>query len=111
MKNWLDTSATIVSSTKVGFVSTAEEDFAKSNNAKHALLQAANSGKFDMIYVGTNKGEMIVSNDWNAPAGYDPRQRPWYQGAVAAMFTTLITFSCPCPVFLAAPATRAMYWA
>lgn len=84
MKNWLDTSATIVSSTKVGFVSTVEEEFAKSNNAKHALLQAANSGKFDMIYVGTNKGEMIVSNDWNAPAGYDPRQRPWYQGAVAA---------------------------
>ena len=84
MKNWLDTSATIVSSTKVGFVSTAEEDFAKSKNAKHALLQAANSGKFDMIYVGTNKGEMIVSNDWNAPAGYDPRQRPWYQGAIAA---------------------------
>lgn len=84
LKNWLDTSATIVSSTKVGFVSTAEEDFAKSKNAKHALLQAANSGKFDMIYVGTNKGEMIVSNDWNAPAGYDPRQRPWYQGAVAA---------------------------
>ncbi len=84
MKNWLDTSATIVSSTKVGFVSTAEEDFAKSKNAKHALLQAANSGKFDMIYVGTNKGEMIVSNDWTAPAGYDPRQRPWYQGAIAA---------------------------
>ena len=84
MKNWLDTSATIVSSTQVGFVSTAEEDFAKSKNAKHALLQAANSGKFDMIYVGTNKGEMIVSNDWTAPAGYDPRQRPWYQGAIAA---------------------------
>ncbi|MGL4205135.1 MAG: methyl-accepting chemotaxis protein [Aeromonadaceae bacterium] len=84
LKNWLDTSATIVSSTKIGFITTAEEEFAKSNNAKNALLQAAHSGKFDMIYIGTNKGEMIVSNDWEAPAGYDPRQRPWYQGAIAA---------------------------
>ena len=76
MKNWLDTSAAIVGS--------AKQVFASGQDAKPALAQAATAGKFDMIYVGTSEGQMLVSNDWKAPDGYDPRQRPWYQEAKAA---------------------------
>jgi len=81
LKNWLDTSASIVASAKLGFV--------KGQDPRPALAQAAKAGKFDMIYVGTSKGEMIVSNDWKAPDGYDPRQRPWYQDAIAANHTVI----------------------
>ena len=76
LKNWLDTSAAIVGS--------AKQVFASGQDAKPALAQAATAGKFDMIYVGTSEGQMLVSNDWKAPDGYDPRQRPWYQEAKAA---------------------------
>ena len=75
LKNWLDTSAAIVGSTK--------QVFSGGQAVKPALAQAATAGKFDMIYVGTSEGQMLVSNDWKAPDGYDPRQRPWYQGAKA----------------------------
>ena len=76
LKNWLDTSAAIVGSTK--------QVFSGGQAVKPALAQAATAGKFDMIYVGTSEGQMLVSNDWKAPDGYDPRQRPWYQEAKAA---------------------------
>ena len=75
LKNWLDTSAAIVDS--------AKQVFASGQAVKPALAQAATAGKFDMIYVGTSDGQMLVSNDWKAPDGYDPRQRPWYQEAKA----------------------------
>ena len=76
LKSWLDTSAAIVSS--------AKQVFSGDRDVKSALAQAATAGSFDMIYVGTSRGEMLVSNDWAAPDGYDPRQRPWYQGAKTA---------------------------
>ncbi len=76
LKSWLDTSAAIVDS--------AIQGFSQGQDPRPALAQAAKGGKFDMIYAGTNKGEMIVSNDWSAPEGYDPRQRPWYKDAIAA---------------------------
>ena len=53
-------------------------------DAHPALAQAAKGGKFDMIYIGTTKGQMLVSNDWKAPEGYDPRERPWYKDAFSA---------------------------
>lgn len=76
LKGWLDTSAAIVESARLGFVS--------AQDPRPALAQAAKGGNFDMIYIGTSKGEMIASNDWKAPDGYDPRQRPWYQDAMKA---------------------------
>ena len=75
LKGWLDTSAAIVESTKMGLTGIADPH--------PALAQAAKAGKFDMIYIGTGKGEMLVSNDWKAPEGYDPRQRPWYKDAMS----------------------------
>jgi methyl-accepting chemotaxis protein len=33
-------------------------------------------------YVGTAKGQMIMSPAEKLPAGYDPRVRPWYQAAM-----------------------------
>ena len=77
LKSWLDTSAAIVSSAKAGFAGAAKPEV--------ALAQAAQAGHFDMIYVGTDQGQMIASTpNWKAPDGYDPRQRPWYQDATAA---------------------------
>lgn len=76
LKTWLDTSAGIVDSTNLGI--------RPGQDLKPALAQAAKGGKFDMIYIGTDKGQMLVSSDWKAPADYDPRIRPWYQDAIKA---------------------------
>jgi methyl-accepting chemotaxis protein len=43
-----------------------------------------NAGNFDLVYVGTKDGRMIQSKPTDLPAGYDPRQRPWYKDAMAA---------------------------
>lgn len=48
------------------------------------LAQSMNAGNFDLVYVGTKDGRMIQSKQTNLPAGYDPRQRPWYKDAMAA---------------------------
>ncbi|MGM0419003.1 MAG: methyl-accepting chemotaxis protein [Thermodesulfobacteriota bacterium] len=34
------------------------------------------------IYAGSEKGEMILASQDDLPAGYDPRQRPWYTDAL-----------------------------
>jgi len=75
LKTWLDNSASIVDSTKLAM--TLE-------SPKAQLHQAQLAGKFEMIFAGTSDGQMLTSNDWQAPTGYDPRQRPWYQDAMAA---------------------------
>jgi diguanylate cyclase (GGDEF)-like protein len=36
------------------------------------------------IYYGTTENEIFVSPEWNAPAGYDCRTRPWFREARAA---------------------------
>jgi methyl-accepting chemotaxis protein len=77
LKSWLDTRAAIVSS--------AQKGFSGAKIPEASLAQAAEGGKFDMIYVGTNQGGMLASTpNWKAPEGYDPRKRPWYQDAMAA---------------------------
>ena len=77
LKNWLDTSAAIVHHAATGV--------AGATKVESALQQAAQSGKFDMIYIGTEQGQMLASTpDWKAPEGYDPRKRPLYQDAMAA---------------------------
>ena len=52
--------------------------------AIRSYYEAQLAGKFEMIFAGTSDGQMLTSNDWQAPTGYDPRQRPWYQDAMAA---------------------------
>lgn len=36
------------------------------------------------IYYGGADGRLVTDLDWQAPEGFDPRQRLWYQSAVAA---------------------------
>ncbi len=43
------------------------------------------------IYVGTTSGLMIMSPNEKLPADYDPRERPWYQGAMSHKGETFVT--------------------
>ncbi len=44
----------------------------------------AEAGGFDLVYAGTPDKKMVFSKPSEVPAGYDPTQRPWYQGAEQA---------------------------
>ncbi|WP_033137549.1 methyl-accepting chemotaxis protein [Aeromonas finlandensis] len=76
ISRWLDARMSIISSTK--------EAFAKEPEPISALAQSMNSGGFDLVYAGTTDGKMLQSKPTDLPAGYDPRQRPWYKDAMAA---------------------------
>ena len=49
-----------------------------------ALLQAEKSGNFDLAYIGTTDGKMVLSHHASLPADYDPRTRPWYTKALGS---------------------------
>ncbi|MCE3027771.1 methyl-accepting chemotaxis protein [Salinicola sp. DM10] len=53
-----------------------------------ALQQTASAGGFSQVYLGTPDKRLITNDGWEPPADYDPTQRPWYRGAVAAGQTT-----------------------
>jgi methyl-accepting chemotaxis protein len=36
------------------------------------------AGNFKKVYTGYEDGVVIFSDEWAAPADYDPRKRPWY---------------------------------
>ncbi|TNI83029.1 methyl-accepting chemotaxis protein [Aeromonas sobria] len=76
ISRWVDSRISIVSTTK--------EAFAKEDEPISHLAQSMSAGGFDLVYAGTADGKMIQSKPTNLPAGYDPRQRPWYQDAMAA---------------------------
>lgn len=76
ISRWVDSRIAIVSSTKEAFV--------KEDEPISHLAQSMNAGGFDLVYAGTADGEMIQSKPTDLPAGYDPRQRPWYKDAMAA---------------------------
>ena len=44
----------------------------------------AEAGGFDLVYAGSPDKRMVFSKPQKVPEGYDPTQRPWYQGAEAA---------------------------
>ncbi|WP_429150742.1 methyl-accepting chemotaxis protein [Aeromonas veronii] len=69
---------------RISMVSTTKEAFAKEDEPISHLAQSMNAGGFDLVYAGTADGEMIQSKPTDLPAGYDPRQRPWYKDAMAA---------------------------
>lgn len=76
ISRWVDSRISIVSTTK--------ESFAKEDEPISHLAQSMSAGGFDLVYAGTADGKMIQSKPTNLPAGYDPRQRPWYKDAMAA---------------------------
>ncbi|MBL0480451.1 methyl-accepting chemotaxis protein [Aeromonas veronii] len=69
---------------RLSMVSTTKEAFAKEDEPISHLAQSMNAGGFDLVYAGTADGKMIQSKPTDLPAGYDPRQRPWYKDAAAA---------------------------
>jgi len=56
------------------------------------MQMAMKAGHFSDVYIGRNDGALIDGAQWPPPAGYDPRQRPWYRRAVA---TGTISFTTP----------------
>lgn len=47
------------------------------------LDQGLASGSFLQMYLGTRQGKMVIRPQTQLPPDYDPRQRPWYQQAMA----------------------------
>ncbi|MGY3865424.1 methyl-accepting chemotaxis protein [Aeromonas bivalvium] len=76
ISRWLDS--------RIGMVTSAKEAFTDQDAPISHLAQAMNAGHFDLVYAGTQDGKMIQSKPTDLPAGYDPRQRPWYKAAIAA---------------------------
>ncbi|MCC5883226.1 MAG: HAMP domain-containing protein [Halomonas sp.] len=55
-----------------------------------ALLQLEASGGFIATYLAyPQDGRVLFSDGWTPPADYDPRERAWYQQAVAAESTVV----------------------
>lgn len=47
------------------------------------LTLVRRAGHFDLVYVGTEDGQMLMSQpEANLPSDFDPRTRPWYMQAV-----------------------------
>ncbi len=66
------------------------EHTAGSEEPLQALRQLADSGDFMTAYIAyPSTSEGIFSDGWQPPSDYDPRQRPWYQGAVNAQDTII----------------------
>jgi len=63
------------------------------NNAatQGPLKMAMKAGHFSDVYIGTTAGLLVDGADWAPPAGYDPRQRPWFKRAVAVGQTAFTT--------------------
>lgn len=76
ISNWLEGRIEIVVST--------EEAFVASDSPTTHLALSKNAGHFEDVYVGTTDGRMIQGDITVLPAGYDPRQRPWYIETMAA---------------------------
>jgi methyl-accepting chemotaxis protein len=49
----------------------------------------AEAGGFSKVHPGYESGLIVYSDDWQPPADYDPRKRPWYQQAKKEMTTGL----------------------
>ncbi len=50
-------------------------------DASDIFARYAEAGGFDLVYAGLSDKRMTFSKPQNVPPGYDPTQRPWYQGA------------------------------
>ena len=84
IQNWLSGRLVLLES----LAQTVARDSA-SEQVEALVKQPALSSTFAFSYLGRADGEFIVHPRFELPAGYDPRQRPWYKDAVAAGRTTL----------------------
>ncbi|MCD1607164.1 methyl-accepting chemotaxis protein [Stutzerimonas kunmingensis] len=84
IQNWLSGRLVLLES----LAQTVASDSA-SEQVEALVKQPALSSTFAFSYLGRADGEFIVHPRFELPAGYDPRQRPWYKDAVAAGRTTL----------------------
>ncbi|GFO55807.1 methyl-accepting chemotaxis protein [Geomonas sp. Red276] len=78
---------------KLAIIDAAGKDLSKYPVTQHdhilnqvKVLSAA--GNFKKVYTGYEDGTVIFSDDWKAPADYDPRKRPWYTQTKAAPKTS-----------------------
>ncbi|MDO2951169.1 methyl-accepting chemotaxis protein [Aeromonas simiae] len=76
ISRWLDA--------RIGIIQAAKHAFAQDDNPVSYFSMDEQAGNFDLVYAGTSDGKMIQSHQTSLPAGYDPRQRPWYKDAMAA---------------------------
>ncbi|MGH8353403.1 MAG: chemotaxis protein, partial [Pseudomonas sp.] len=84
IQNWL--------SGRILLVENLAQSIANDNAADSVvklLEQKALASTFTFSYLGTEDGSFTMRPADEMPAGYDPRQRPWYKDAVAAGGTTL----------------------
>lgn len=72
-------------------ISSAVRDYTQEENITPYLQQARKAGGFDETYFGSSDGVMLRSYPERNTADYDPRTRPWYQDAKAAMAQVITT--------------------
>ena len=84
IQNWLSGRLVLLES----LAQTIARDSA-TDQVEALVKQPALSSTFAFSYLGRADGEFIVHPRFELPAGYDPRQRPWYKDAIAAGRTTL----------------------
>ena len=66
------------------------DDAVNSEDPLAALRQLADSGSFMTAYIAyPSTSDAVFSDGWQPPSDYDPRQRPWYQGAAEAQDTII----------------------
>ena len=66
------------------------DDAVNSDDPLAALRQLADSGSFMTAYMAyPSTPNAVFSDEWQPPSDYDPRQRPWYQGATEAQDTII----------------------
>ncbi len=62
--------------------SKGSEALSDTERLKRDMKLVSDSHSFDIMYVGVEAtGDFLPSDPINLPDGYDPRTRPWYQGA------------------------------
>ncbi len=84
IQNWL--------SGRILLVESAAQAIANDNapdSVASLLEQKALTSTFGYSYLGSQDGSFIMRPADEMPAGYDPRQRPWYKDAVSAGGSTL----------------------
>ncbi|WP_273203418.1 methyl-accepting chemotaxis protein [Marinobacter subterrani] len=78
---WLNTRLLMTEAT-----ATALQGAENDEKARMVLQAIATGGGFQNVYVGQADGSMLMQSpeaDATLPAGYDPRQRPWYKKAMS----------------------------
>lgn len=84
IQNWLSGRILLVESVAESIAANASGDAVPT-----LLQQRALKSTFAFTYFGTQDGQFTMRPDSAMPEGYDPRTRPWYQGAKSAGGTAL----------------------